>query len=1114
MGTVTVLCGPPGCGKSDWTRRTYVEKVRAAGPDAALMLLPTEHSARVTGRRMLADGELPAIVDARIMTFPRFADQLLRANHRLAPEIGNVQQRQVVRTIVRRWVAEGKLASLRPSADSPGLCGVLVDFFDELKRAAIRPEELARRLAETGSDEPRDADVAAVYAEYQHVLQTCRLYDAAGRFWEARDLLREGLIAPFAGVQLVLVDGFADFPTTQIEVLAHLADVADEMVLTLPYAPDEAAPEITRLPERTLERLQALIPRARCEAVSEPRCPGDGLAHVRRHLFSLTPPDAPAASAEQVDVFVADTERDELEVIAEQIKGLLLAEVPAEQIALALPAPATKADLLESVFGGAGIPYTVAAQLPGAVQPLVRLIGCLLGLVTGEFHRNDLVGLIRNPLVCFDSLFDNELGIDADDVYLVLCSAGIVSGRAQWAEGLALAERRLAARAERNMHAPGEDTDDGLTPRGAAPDEIERELAAVRGVRALFETFCALVDSFPGVSAAQGHIEALSAALAWLGVSGIRLRERFDVGVLRRENLRAFDEVCEQMRLYRELCGAISPGVEMTRADFAADMMTLLSQSAYAPGGRRSGAVQVVSINEGLRQRRIEYLFIAGMTQDAYPSQHREGALYHDADRARLSASTRSDLRTREDRDAAERFLFHEALSAATRQLWLSYSDEAGHDELVLPSAFVEEVAGLVDCGRGLPTRRRAPRSRGVLEATGIGRLREGVLNRLFSTHPDAADDGILTAYALLCQVDHEVLPRAAAGAFAEHSRNTGIEFDRYDGVLDAPDVVADVASPGNWGTNHIFSASQLSAYGNCPFRFFAERVLGVAPVREPDDEPDRADLGNLAHGILADFVSAWTEEAGAGAPITVDALDHALTLLRQAAEDAYRRREREQLVAVPELWEIVKGRLLEDLLAWPRAEAKVNEKATPGLYGPLAAERMYGYGSSPPLVIGAGDAAVRIGGYIDLIELISLPDGSPVGYAVYDFKTSSATPSLPDIRSGRELQLPIYIMAAQQMLADEFGALECLFASYYKLHDGTAGRSIQIKPDKGLRDEVLAAAGEHVLAYAEAIRGGRFPVAPTGKQSCAYCAIRSACRYAPWRSEMKGQGVADGAEA
>ena len=63
-----------------------------------------------------------------------------------------------------------------------------------------------------------------------------------------------------------------------------------------------------------------------------------------------------------------------------------------------------------------------------------------------------------------------------------------------------------------------------------------------------------------------------------------------------------------------------------------------------------------------------------------------------------------------------------------------------------------------------------------------------------------------------------------------ERERN-GKWFGPYDGEISDPDLRQMLAR--HFGPEHIYSASRLSSYGNCAFRFFASRVLRLEPRTE-----------------------------------------------------------------------------------------------------------------------------------------------------------------------------------------------------------------------------------------------------------------------------------------
>jgi len=57
-----------------------------------------------------------------------------------------------------------------------------------------------------------------------------------------------------------------------------------------------------------------------------------------------------------------------------------------------------------------------------------------------------------------------------------------------------------------------------------------------------------------------------------------------------------------------------------------------------------------------------------------------------------------------------------------------------------------------------------------------------------------------------------------------------------------------------HFGTEHVYSASGLSMYGNCSFRFFASRVLRLEPRTEAALDLQAIDAGKLLHDILRRF--------------------------------------------------------------------------------------------------------------------------------------------------------------------------------------------------------------------------------------------------------------------
>ena len=120
-----------------------------------------------------------------------------------------------------------------PIAETAGLVDLVCDFFSELKRLEIWPEDFQLACSARRRDRrEKDREILDLYQAYQQQLREHCLYDAEGRFWSARDWLKKswsgaartaGGRTPWPQLRLVVADGFTDFTRTQHEILDILA---------------------------------------------------------------------------------------------------------------------------------------------------------------------------------------------------------------------------------------------------------------------------------------------------------------------------------------------------------------------------------------------------------------------------------------------------------------------------------------------------------------------------------------------------------------------------------------------------------------------------------------------------------------------------------------------------------------------------------------------------------------------------------------------------------------------------------------------------------------------------------------------------------------------------
>ncbi|MCD6361060.1 MAG: PD-(D/E)XK nuclease family protein, partial [Armatimonadetes bacterium] len=251
-------------------------------------------------------------------------------------------------------------------------------------------------------------------------------------------------------------------------------------------------------------------------------------------------------------------------------------------------------------------------------------------------------------------------------------------------------------------------------------------------------------------------------------------------------------------------------------------------------------------------------------------------------------------------------------------------------------------------------------------------------------------------------------------------------------------------------------------------------------------------------------FYRSWPDGLQ-GRGISTEEVPAAQEMMSEIVDQVFDDVINQQKVGDVEIFETKRDDIRRDMFLWVLFEAQRKE---PGECDARHLEASFGYGRVPPLVISDGGVEVRLCGRIDRMDRFATEEGT--GFAVYDYK-SSRGPSAISIKRGLDFQLPVYALAAREVILDDPQA-RCLHWGYYKVR-----RDIYLpkgpKPEE--IEDYIADAKRHATRHAEGIRAGRFaPVRDSGDPPiCTWCRFKSLCRWEPWRFERKQQSGGDADE-
>lgn len=249
--TVRILVAPAGGGK---TRYAVGEARRMARGLRATpyVLVASALQAQAFRRRLAQEG---GAIGVRVLTFEGLYRLCLSGTGQAYTKISDPVQHRVIRSVVR----ELPLVHYAPLTARPGFVQVLKDLMDKLKAARIDPAFFATAVAVHGG-ELRLQELAEIYAVYQERLQAEGWADAAGLGWLTAEALEDSGCQTGKDWPLLLVDGFDDFTSVQLAVLAPMAERVERMEVTLTgVVRGEGRPLVHRRFDRTRRKLEETL---------------------------------------------------------------------------------------------------------------------------------------------------------------------------------------------------------------------------------------------------------------------------------------------------------------------------------------------------------------------------------------------------------------------------------------------------------------------------------------------------------------------------------------------------------------------------------------------------------------------------------------------------------------------------------------------------------------------------------------------------------------------------------------------------------------------------------------------------------------------------------------
>lgn len=966
------------------------------------------HTFHSLAAAIVEDGGFP---DGALVSDPLFHDAVVDQALDEAPSLG------IAKELRPRALAAAVRASLRDLVDA-GVDPVALaeSFGDEILRG--EKEERARLVA-----------LLSLLAVYENKLAKLKVLPPSALVKRAAEL------APASrwleGFREVLYYGFYDLTGLQADAFEAVTSARPSR-LYFPYR--KGRPAFRFADDFFEQKLAARSP----EELSAPRGASAALGPALDALFDPAAPAAPADPA-KVRVISASGARDEAWAAAKEAARLVEEGfAPADIAVVARSLEPYRAALLEA-FAAEGLRLDLSAGEPILRQPLAKACLDLLSLRRRDFPSRAVEDLASSPY--FASASPARVALWRR----LIEALGVRAGWLQWRGKL---EPRAHGPVELYPHRVRE----GL-PGFAVP---------AADVSALWEFLRGARDSLGGPAAAwsvrAGEARALLSAHLEL-----------PAGASPAENdaWRAVQDALDEAAAFDRLKS------ECSWDDFLDVLERKLARATRSVGGAGLGVRGLDAMDA--RGQRSRAVVLIGLKEKLFPRQIQEDPILRDGARAALRHPAGYWIGRKAAGHEEERLLFYLAVSSARERLTLIYprSDDRGRAEV--PSTYLRELCRAA----GLP----AP---GEHDAWRVPRP---PAERLRALAPASRTPG---EAALLCALDGSVPPaslekagvpaKALAEGFALGAAlNSRGEAGPRDGIVPPP-----TAALAGWRKSGL-APTALDEFAQCPFKFFAARVLNLGEREEGAErgELSAAARGQVYHEVLERFYSTLPEAAWSGRGSPEAHLDAVLD--QTFKENGWR-----ELGLYPLLWEASRLEMsahLRGFVRWDLARLRAGH-FRPRLFE--AKLRGEPEGGAPGGIPWRG-VADRVDG-----------DEDGKAFRVADYKTRKSGRWKKGLAflaaEGTSHQIPFYAALAAGDLGDgwEFAGGELLFI---EADDEARSTALTAEEWARTREPFLKGLAEKI----EAMSAGRFPIAPEDGERghCSWCDFPTLCRksHAPSRA-------------
>ena len=793
MSRLDLYLGRANTDKTDSLYEAVLSHIKRG--DRTYLIVPKQATFAAERRLMAASGG--GMFGVTVLSLDRLCDEILKSSGSPLPYLSEQGMSMTTRRIAE--TNAGELRAFSGAIHRQGFCSELSALISTMKRASIRPDDLASavdRLDDGTLLKDKLSDILLLYRESDRYLNE-RFLTEDDRILSAIRFLPSSSVA---GAH-VFFDELPEMTGLFYQFLEGLLQAAESVTIGITDDPSGESEDLFRpvrmAEQEIVKRAKALGIPVRTEKFYRSPQHDKALLHLEQHFFSY-PYETYLLSTDRLHVISAQNYQAEADAVCDSIIRHVKNGLRFRDLAVVVTNPDTYETVLARSLGLRGIPYFLDSKKPLLSHPAANLVQSALSTISESFAAQEMLELAKSG---FAGLTREEA--DAFDNHVL----------------------RFGVRGSRFLSPfTGKDVPpEAETARTKLTVPLLKLRESLHG-KTVREKLTALYEYLIDISLPQ-QLEQRSTELIAAGMP----REAAEHAELWKLMTELFDQ------LY-----VILGDTPMSRDDFLSLIREGLSGVKIGVIPDTADRVLIGNTERTRLPDSIRVLYVMGATDGDLPKSRYDDSIIDNGELALLEQKGLAVWQKTELSSATDLLLLYQLFSAPSDELYLTFSQSGGSTELV-PSPFVDRMEKMFHI-HVAPAERTGSVSVPVCERTGLRMLSEHLREDTKNGRYGPVTSALLDYYR----------------KSPEYGRLTG-EMEKASSGRISPAPLGTALSEELYGRDLNMAPTRLEKFNSCPFRHFLEAGLGAK--KRPEASVGAPETGTFYHAMLEAFLKKCQED-------------------------------------------------------------------------------------------------------------------------------------------------------------------------------------------------------------------------------------------------------------